>query len=135
MMAALLKSVAGRLFVSMPGPDGRQRTLPPLEAIGQINAQAFGAEAELSALRIQVSDAQQAIRRTLMAGGDTQPIRDQITALEREQTALVTKIAELQRGADQIRQAVIDAEAGRIFQSAFDIHKSALADLAFEDFQ
>ena len=130
-----IKTIGGRQFVELPCADGKVRTHDPMEAIGRINTDIAGHQSELTEVRIQISDQQQAIRRAILNGRDTQPHRNRIAELEAQQSDLATSMNNAKRIADQVRQAIIDANAGLMLTKAIATHDAALSPLSIEAFQ
>lgn len=130
-----IKTIAGRQFIELPGADGKVRTHDPLQAIGHLNAEIAGHQSELSEVRIQISDQQQAIRRAVLNGRDTRPHRERIAALETNQSHLASNMNNLKRIADQVRQAITDANAGLMLTKAIATQATALSNLSTEDYQ
>lgn len=130
-----IETLNGQMFIEITCADGVRRSYDPLTAIGMLNAETHAHESKLMELRILTSDEQQAIRRAVLNGRDSQPHRTRIEALEIEQRATANDIANAHRIAAQIRQAVIDADAGQMLTKAIATQSDALSPLSTEAYQ
>lgn len=112
------KIVAGKKFVVMRDPAGRQTTETPRQALSRLSLEVAAVTSQVAQLRTEHQDADQAIKEALTRGESTTELHASKCDLERQIQKAKGALMAIETATKNIRLALIRDESENLVQSA-----------------
>ena len=110
-MSYRIETIAGQVFINVPGLNGARKTLTPLAAIHELKLSAARMSADVKGVEAEAEGIVKAMRTALADGTDTSDYRERMQALKAKNTELRHRIEAADQQITSIRSATTKAEA------------------------
>lgn len=132
-MSYRIETIAGQVFINVPGLNGARKTLTPLAAIHELKMSTARMSADVKGVEAEAEAIVKAMRTALADGTDTLEYRKRMQALKAQNAELGHRIEAAHQQISSIRSAATKAEAEAMSADAASRIAATLSTIAIGD--
>lgn len=132
-MSYRIETIAGEVFINVPGANGTSKTLTPLAAIKELKQSIAAMSADIRAVEVEAEGIVKLMRTALADGTDTLGYRERMQALKAQNTELRHRIEAADQQITSIRSATTKAEAEAMSAAVASRIATTLSTIAIGD--